>query len=447
MTQSKKVITRFPPSPTGEIHIGNMRTMLFNYLYAKHFGGEVFLRFEDTDRERSNEKYESVVIDGLHALGLVFDHGPFRQSERTEVYKKKLRELIGSGKAYEGEESSDGSGNKVVRFKNPNKTITFQDKIRGAVSIDSTIFGDFVLARNINSPIYHLAVVVDDMEMGVTHIIRGEDHITSTPRQILLLEALGGEIPEYAHLPLIVGEDKKKLSKRHGAVSVGEFLRQGYLPGAIVNYLAFLGWNPGGEREIYTIGELIQEFSLEKVGKSAARFNYDKLNSINKQYLSKLSDQEYNQSLQPFLGENAVRFFVESPKVATKLVSGVIRTRLNKFSDIQEMEEKEELEYFFKRPIIERGFARFKDDSDEKTKLVLLETKTALKKVSENEWGPETVKNALAEMIAVYGNGSVLHSLRTVLSGKKQSPDPFTISSVLGKEETISRVEDYLLHE
>src|SRR3989344_2402668 len=159
-----KIITRFPPSPTGEIHIGNMRTMLFNYLYARHYEGEIFLRFEDTDKERSDTKYEPIIIDALHTLGMDFDHGPFRQSERTVLYSKRLQELLALGVAYEGEESMDGSKNRVIRFKNPNKTITFNDKVRGQISIESNIFGDFVIARNINNPIYHFAVVVDDIE-------------------------------------------------------------------------------------------------------------------------------------------------------------------------------------------------------------------------------------------------------------------------------------------
>ena len=207
-----KVIVRYPPSPTGEIHIGNIRTLLFNYLFARHNDGKTVLRFEDTDRERSDRKFEQYVIDALDTLGIVYDSGPFRQSERNEFYSDAIQTLLDEDRAYEAEESQDGSGEKVIRFRNPNTKISFDDKIRGTITIDTTDFGDFVIARSKSNPLYHLTVVVDDIDMGVTHVIRGEDHITSTPRQILLIEALGGIVPTYAHIPLIIGEDKKKLS-------------------------------------------------------------------------------------------------------------------------------------------------------------------------------------------------------------------------------------------
>ena len=236
----KKVIVRYPPSPTGKLHIGNIRTFLFNYLYAKKNKGEIVMRFEDTDRERSKKEYEDEILSTLKKLGLEFDSGPFRQSDRTEFYIDAIDTLLKNGNAFEAEESKDGSG-KVIRFKNPNKKITYQDKVRGEITIDTTDFGDFVIARSKTNPLYHLTVVVDDIDMGITHIIRGEDHITSTPRQILLIEALGGKIPIYAHVSFIIGEDKKKLSKRHGAVSYEEFEKLGYIPEAIFNYLALLG--------------------------------------------------------------------------------------------------------------------------------------------------------------------------------------------------------------
>jgi len=440
-----KIITRFPPSPTGEIHIGNMRTMLFNYLYARHYEGEIFLRFEDTDKERSDTKYEPIIIDALHTLGMDFDHGPFRQSERTVLYSKRLQELLALGVAYEGEESMDGSKNRVIRFKNPNKTITFNDKVRGQISIESNIFGDFVIARNINNPIYHFAVVVDDIEMGITHIIRGEDHITSTPRQILLIEALGGRIPVYAHLPLIVGEDRKKLSKRHGAVSVSAFIKQGYLPDAIVNYLAFLGWNPGGEREIYNLKELIREFTLEKVGKSAATFSYSKLNDMNYHYMLHLPLSDYKQYLINFLTEDIRQHFIKNPNIAERVIEKVIKQRINKFSDVVMMEENDELSYYFIQPQIDSKLVRFKDDPEEKTKELLLQSKIIFEKITNSDWNINFLKLNLWDWSAQVGRGNILHPLRVILSGKNQSPDPFTIAYVLGKEETLKRIDLYLL--
>lgn len=437
----KKIITRFPPSPTGEIHIGNMRTMLFNYLYAKQHGGEIFLRFEDTDRERSDVKFEKTAIEALHTLGLNYDHGPFRQSERTPLYTEKLKQLLDAGLAYEGEESQDGSGNKVIRFKNPNKEVIFNDAIRGPISIDSTQFEDFVIARSIDNPIYHFTVVVDDIDMGVTHVIRGEDHITSTPRQILLMEALGATPPVYAHLPLIVGEDKKKLSKRHGAVSVSGFIAQGYIPSAIVNYLAFLGWNPGGEREIYSLEELVKEFSLEKVGKNPAMFNYDKLADINRQHILMLSLEEYTQKVHEFLPENIKALFDAHPDIATKIIEKIIRERVNTFGDLTVMTEAGDFACFFTRPTLDLTLIRFKDDTPEKAKELLTHVHTTLSNLSEDIWTVEGIKQSLWDWSAEVGRGSVLHPLRTILSGKAQSPDPFSLAYILGKEETLARIE------
>jgi glutamyl-tRNA synthetase len=239
--KTEKIIVRYPPSPSGNLHIGNIRSLLFNYLYMKKAKGDAVMRFEDTDRERSKKEFEDTQLETLSDLGIEYNKGPFKQSDRTEFYSDAIEKLINNNNAFEGEESQDGSGDKVIRFKNPNKKVTFTDTIRGEVTIDTTDFGDFVIARSKTNPLYHLTVVVDDIDMGITDVIRGEDHITSTPRQILLIEALGGMIPRYAHLPLIVGDDKKKLGKRHGATTWQEFKKQGYLSEGVVNYLALLG--------------------------------------------------------------------------------------------------------------------------------------------------------------------------------------------------------------
>src|SRR3989344_815043 len=209
------VITRFPPSPTGYFHIGSARTALFNYLFARHHGGKLLLRFEDTDRERSKAEYEADIIDGLHWLGIEYDNEPVRQSERTDIYRRYLQTLIAKGAAYEAEAATAGSGN-IIRFKNPKKELVFHDEIHDDIKFDTTDLGDFVIAKNYDEPLYHLAVVADDIEMGVTHVVRGDDHISNTPRQILIIEALGAERPAYAHMPLIHAPDHSKLSKRHG---------------------------------------------------------------------------------------------------------------------------------------------------------------------------------------------------------------------------------------
>jgi nondiscriminating glutamyl-tRNA synthetase len=232
------VVTRLAPSPTGSIHIGNVRTGIFNYLFARHVGGQFMIRVEDTDKERSKREYEVEMLANIAWLGLKKDNEVvLRQSERTEIYKKYLQDLIKKDLAYISVET-EGANKEVVRFRNPNKTIVFQDLIRGEVSIDTTDLGDFIIARNINDPVYHMAVVVDDFETGTTHVIRGEDHISNTPRQILIQEAIGAPRPVYAHLPLIVAADRSKLSKRkHGAaVSLDYYRQKGYLPQGLLNY-------------------------------------------------------------------------------------------------------------------------------------------------------------------------------------------------------------------
>ncbi len=266
------------PSPTGPFHIGGVRTALYNFLYAKQHGGKFILRIEDTDKERSKPEYETDIIESLKWLGLNYDE-LYKQSDRGEVYKKYLKKLISDDLAYEAED-------KVIRFRNPGKDVIFNDVIRGEIKFNTEELGNFVIAKSLDEPLYHLAVVVDDHESGITHVIRGEDHISNTPRQILLQEALGAPRPIYAHLPLILAPDRSKLSKRkHGeSVSLDYYKNKGYLPEAILNYLALLGWNPGTEQEIFTLKELIQVFNLSKVHKGGAMFDEKKLAWVNRKH-------------------------------------------------------------------------------------------------------------------------------------------------------------------
>jgi glutamyl/glutaminyl-tRNA synthetase len=401
----KKVITRFPPSPTGPLHIGNVRTALFCFLYARQHDGEFLVRVEDTDKARSEKKYEENMLSGLVWLGLTHDEKELlHQSERTAVYKSYLDKLIADGKAYISQET-EGENKEVVRFKNPNKVITFEDLIRGTVIIDTTDLGDFIIARNINDPVYHLAVVVDDFEQGVTHIIRGEDHISNTPRHILIQDAIGAPRPVYAHLPLILASDRSKLSKRkHGAaVSLDYYREQGYLPEALVNYLALLGWNPGTKQELFTLDELIKDFDITKIQKGGAMFDIKKLDSINKEYEKK-----------------------QSPEVQrAKLVAELTATG------------------FFNTPTYAPELLLWKQDKD------AAHTKTRLSKVLELLSATEDadfasadgVKNLLWAYAEQEGRGHVLWPTRVALSGLEKSPDPFTLASILGKAETIIRVE------
>ncbi|MCK5589314.1 MAG: glutamate--tRNA ligase [Candidatus Pacebacteria bacterium] len=444
MTENSKdkVIVRFPPSPTGRLHIGNIRSLLFNYLYAKKCGGDIVMRFEDTDEARSKKEYEDFALKTLSDLGLDFDRGPFRQSERKEFYRDAIETLIRNDKAFEAEEKEGGDGEKVIRFRNPNKIVTFVDTVKGEIKIDTTSFGDFVIARSKKSPLYHLTVVVDDIDMGVTDVIRGEDHVTSTPRQILLIEALGGNIPRYTHLPLIIGDDKKKLGKRHGAVTWNEFKGLGYLPEAIINYLALLGWNPGNgdEREIFSKEELINEFSLEKVNNSPATFSYIKLDDINRQWMLKLDKEKYYKKALEFISPKIRGRFEESKEKGQKIIEKVVRERISKFSEIIDMENENEFDYYFSNPVVADSDLVFKTDGLDKTLEILTKTSDILEKIPVNEWNFENLKNSLWDWSGEIGRGSVLHPLRTILTGAKRSPDPFTVMEILGKEESLGRI-------
>ena len=281
------IVTRFAPSPTGLLHMGNYRTAVFAYLYARKMGGKFILRIEDTDRERSKKEYEDNIIESLSWLGLSYDER-YRQSEHLSSHTKHLQRLIDGGFAYiSKEEAKDGSGviRELVRWKNKGETVIFEDAIRGKIVTDTTDLGDFVVAKSLTFPLFHIAVVVDDFEEGVTHVIRGEDHIANTPRQILIGKALGFSIPTYVHLPLVLSEDRTKLSKRKGALPVTSYRDSGYLPEAILNFMAFTGWNPGGEQEIYSLDELVKLFDIEKIHKGGAIFNKEKLAWMNKEHI------------------------------------------------------------------------------------------------------------------------------------------------------------------
>ncbi len=442
------IIVRYPPSPTGDLHIGNIRTLLFNYLYAKHNSGEIYMRFEDTDKERSSVEYENVALEALEALGLSFDHGPYRQSERGELYTEAISRLIKQDNAYVGEESKDGSGDKIIRFKNPNKKITFTDKIRGEITIDTTDFGDFVIARSLNSPLYHLTVVVDDIEMGITDIIRGEDHITSTPRQILLIDALGGTVPNYAHLPLIIGSDKKKLSKRHGAITYQAFRDSGYLPEAIINYLALLGWSDGDDREFYTLEELVMAFSLAKVHKSPAMFSYQKLDSINRHYVLKLTNDTFEKEVYSRLPKEIVsNILTKNKNIQSIILHTIIKERINKWGDLQDISDNE-LVWILNIDNINIEKIVWKKSTKEETKKHLISIQEILKLIPESVWSEgdkDNIKEAIWEYVESNGRGDVLWPMRYGLTGSEKSTDPFTVAIILGKKEVLSRLNSIII--
>ncbi len=436
--EKKKIVTRMAPSPTGKFHIGGVRTALFNYLFARQHGGTFIIRSEDTDKERSKKEYEENMLETLDWLGLDFD-AFFRQSERTAIYQDYLAKLIDSGKAYEAEASKDNPEMPVIRFKNPNKKIVFRDLILGEISFDTTELGDFVIARNRENPIYHFTVVVDDGLMGVSHVLRGQEHINNTPRQILILEALGFERPEYAHIPLIMSPRGGKLSKRDPEVIPAlEYRDIGILPEALINFLAFIGWNPGDERELMTKDELIKEFRIERIQKSGGAFNFEKMLWLNKQYLNQLKQEDFITYLQPVLQRYQKQDFFDRD-IFQKIIP-LIRERVRYYRDFYEMMEDGDLDYFFKKPNLVKDQIAWKKDSNDGALIHLKKVFSLLEQYT-GEFDKEQLKELLWDYAEASGKGNVLWPLRYVLSGKQKSPDPFTLLELLGKKESLERIE------
>ncbi len=426
-----QVITRFPPSPTGFLHIGGVRTALYNYLFAKHNRGKMFLRFEDTDAERSKQEFEQDILDGLAWLGIPYEMPEIaRQSERTEVYKKYFKQLVDSKLAYEAEPQKENPSKKVVRFKNPNKKITFNDAVRGEVTFDTTELGDFVIARSLDEPLYHLAVVIDDYEMGVTHVIRGEDHISNTPRQILILEALGFARPEYAHIPLILAPDKTKLSKRHGAVSINEYRAMGFIPESLLNYLALLGWNPGGEQELFRLDELAQQFTLDRVHKSGAVFDIEKLRWFNHEQLKKLSNEEYAKRFEAFAAKTLDSRLVPLLKDRAATLKEAAELLESEFTFIDSAEYAGDL-------LLQGGKINAEVASNH-----LKAIDELLEHIPDEGFYAAQLKDILWPYATAQGRGEVLWPLRVALSGKEKSPDPFIIMGILGKAESRKRIAE-----
>lgn len=439
-TPTHTVITRVAPSPTGLFHIGTARTALFNYLFARKYGGTFLVRIEDTDRERSKPEYEQNILEGLTWLGLQGD-GLVRQSDRTELYTTAVDELVASGKAYVSVEPAKDDPSRMVeliRLRNAGASVTFTDAVRGDITFDTTELGDFVIARSRTDPLYHLAVVIDDARAGVTHVIRGEDHISNTPRQILIQQALGYTQPQYAHLPLILAPDRSKLSKRKGAVSVSDYRAQGFLPEALINYLALLGWNPGTDQEIFTLEELVQAFSLDGVQKGGAVFDLEKLRWINREHRARLPhDEQVSLVLQtltdvPTLTDILLRSPSASADILERFSTGIeVRTAV----------DAGEFDFYLKRPDISREQLIWKKDTaPEKCEERLTDIINLLTPLPEHEFTAGRVKDAVWSYAEQAGRGSVLWPMRYALSGRDKSPDPFVLAEALGKTETIYRL-------
>jgi len=434
----KKIVVRFAPSPTGLFHVGSARVALFNYIFAKQYNGKFILRIEDTDKERSKKEYENDILDSMKWLGFSYDE-LYRQSERGNIYKKYLEKLIADGSAYISKEEvkEEGQRTEVIRFKNPNKKIKFNDLIRGEIEFDTTDLGDFIIAKSFEEPVFHLVVVIDDFEMGITHIIRGEDHISNTPRHILIQEAIGAPVPTYAHLPLILAEDRSKLSKRtHGEMtSVKFYKKMGYISEAFVNFLSMVGWNPGGDIEIMSMNDLIKKFDISKVQKGGAIFNQQKLLWFNKEYIKKLSDEQIRTEIKKRLPKEYDLRLVE-----TLTLVHLIRERISVWSDIDIMIKNGDISYFFESPKIQANMLVWKKNgTKDEAKTNLFEVFSILKKTSNSDF--VIASRIIMEFAEEKGKGNVLWPLRVALSGKEKSPDPFTLLSILGKTESLKRIQ------
>jgi len=460
---------RFAPSPTGYLHVGGARTALYNYLYARKRNGVFVLRVEDTDVQRSSEEMTQVILKSMQWLGLNWDEGPFYQSQRLHLYRQAALKLVEHQKAYvcfckpeelnarreagmkangawkyerlcnhlasdERETRLRAGEPHAVRFLVPPGRTSFQDLIHGEISLDHASIDDFVLLRSDGHPTYHLSVVVDDIDMRITHVIRGDDHISNTPKQILLYEAFQATPPSFGHLPLILGPDKKRLSKRHGAVAVEEYRNQGILPEALTNFLALLGWNPGDEREIFSLEELIHEFGLERAGGSNAVFDFKKLQWMNGRYMSALSLNRVLQAVEPYVSDKS---WVQDPDFPERV--DLMRTRAVTLTELVQM-----LEPFYKEDFSydAKGFEKVRKEQG--LKPLLEEFATALDHL--NQWQLSDLETQLRTFTEEKGIKAavLIHPLRLAVSGKTSGPGLFELLQAMGKQKTTQRLQKFL---
>lgn len=434
-----KIVTRFAPSPTGLLHAGNYRTAIFSYLFARQNKGKFILRIEDSDRVRSKKEYEDNILDSLKWLGLEYDSF-YRQSDRVSNHRAALQKLIDGGFAFIAKETpkEEGERDEVIRFKNPNKKVRFHDAIRGDIEFDTTEQGDFVVARSMDEPVFHLAVVIDDHEMGVTHVIRGEDHISNTARHILIYEALGFPVPIYAHVPLLLSPDRSKLSKRKGALPITVYRDKGYLPEALINYMALLGWNPGTEKEIFNTQELLAEFKLEKIQKSSAVFDEEKLSWFNRQYILKLTNAQFTAAAGRFIPD----WLKANNELLERLIP-VIREKINAFGEISTLfAPAGELAFVKESHQFPAELILWKKNPDSvAARKHLSKAAELIGSLSDSEFTADRIKKILWPYAEAEGKGDVLWPMRVALTGQEKSPDPFMCAFILGKEETMKRID------
>ena len=427
-----EVKVRFAPSPTGFLHIGSARTALFNWLFARHEGGKFFLRIEDTDKERSKQEFLDEIIASLKWLGLNWDGELFFQSQRTEFYRAHAQKLIDKGLAYPDEQA--------IRFRVPKEgKVGFEDLLHGRIEFDLSQHGslaeDLVIFKSDGSPTYNFAVVCDDADMGITHVIRGDDHIMNTPKQVPLYEAMGFKQPVFCHIPLILGSDRSRLSKRHGATAITEYREQGFMSEALVNYLSLLGWSPGNNQEIIDLKELIQKFDLNRVLKTGAVFGQDKLEWVNAQYVRKLSVPALTDRLLPYLEKAGHRPADYDRSWVERLVllhqERIFRlaqfSELTKFFFDDKIEYNEEARAEFKRdPRLENAFKSY---AKMLGSLPVFDVKTI-----------EEKSRALMKELGMTGK-EFIHPCRVALTGRTVSPGFFDTVALLGAKKSVQRLE------
>ena len=474
---------RFAPSPTGYLHVGGARTALFNWLHARRTGGTFILRIEDTDAERSSADMVTGILDGLRWLGLDWDegpevggpHAPYFQAQRLDRYRAAAARLLASGRAYRcycspdrlreermraeqrGEawqydraclnlpdderRARDAAGTPAaVRFHVRAGQTAFDDAVHGRIEFDRANIEDFVILRSDGDPTYHLSVVVDDVDMQITDVIRGDDHISNTPKHVLLFEALGAPVPRFAHVPLILGADKKRLSKRHGATSVTEYARQGYLPEAMVNFLALLGWSPGDDRELMSREELIQSFALDGISGGNAVFNTEKLDWMNAQYLARMPVEQLVAHARPILDEAGLAnsALLRDPASVHRLVE-LLRPRVKRLSDFVDQGRPllaSAVEY--QPDALEKHFS----SGDAAGHLAALVPVLAAVSPFDEPHVEAAVRGTAAER--GIKAGSLIHAVRVALTGRTASPGLFEMMTLLGREETLARLNALL---
>ena len=474
---SGKIRVRFAPSPTGFLHLGGARTALYNWLFARHHEGIFILRIEDTDRERSKDIFQQQIIEDLKWLGLQWDEGPFFQHERKDLYTQYADILIKNQKAYycfcspdELEKKRQEYARKrlplhyngqcreislqdaikrikagqtaSIRLRKPDsKKIEFRDFIRKKIVFDTREFDDFIIVRSDGEPTYNLTSVVDDALMKITHVIRGDDHLSNTPKQIFLYRALGFSPPQFAHIPMILGPDNMRLSKRHGADSVGQYRKLGYLPCALINYLALLGWSFDDRQTLFSIQELVKKFDLHKVNKKASIFDPKKLDWINGKYIRQLTEKEYISLSLPFLYKTGLikedTHQGQSPTTLQILLN--MRERLKKFSDLPALTD-----FFFRDSIVLTEEAREKIFLKKTNSYLLQQLYQGLQEL--NPFEEKTLENLFQAIIQKEGLklGDLVHPVRAAITGKTSSPGIFTTMVLLGKNRVMKRLNNIL---